>query len=275
MTLHPYDRKYVQHMLFRHKSRPGKRFDKILMWVIVASVITVMLESIHELNDHYAPLFNVLEWIFTAIFSVEYIARVWAAPDRKKYIFSFWGFIDFISLIPTYFILIMTSHHQLLVIRALRLLRALRILNFTRQGLDTRILYETLRASSHKITVFMTFVMTIVIIMGASMYVVEGGRNGFSSIPMSIYWAVVTVTTVGYGDIVPQTAVGKLLSSIMMLMGYAVLAFLSGIFTVELTKTVRKEEEIRCKSCGEEIPEDSAFCNRCGAKVDHHISRRT
>lgn len=259
-------RNKIYEIIFGTHTKAGKNFDLILLWTIILSVLVVMIESIKPLQIKYAELLRILEWAFTIIFSLEYLARIYSHPKPLKYIFSFWGVIDLLSIAPTYLSLIFKGAHFLVVIRLLRVLRVFRILKLGRYFTESLVLSQALKASSYKIIVFMLSVMLLVVIMGSVMYVVEGGQNGFSSIPQSIYWAVITITTVGYGDIVPVTVLGKFIASLMMLMGYSIIAVPTGIISVEIAKAAKNK--ITCKNCGEGMENEKAnYCSNCGNKL--------
>lgn len=258
-------RKEAYHIVFESDTRGGRLFDIILLWLILLSVGVVIIESIPSFQERYFPIFYFIEWIFTALFSIEYLLRVWSSPKPWRYIFSFWGLIDILSILPTYMDLISPGYHYLLTVRIFRLLRVFRILKLVRFNKEARVLLEAMRSSSYKIGVFLLSVLSTVTILGTLMYVVEGHDSGFTSIPQSIYWAIVTVTTVGFGDIVPQTIMGKLLSSIAMIIGYSIIAVPTGIITVELSKP--RSSLKRCKNCTNENPEGSQYCNQCGEKL--------
>ncbi len=261
-------RKRLFIVIFGTDTPAGKAFDVALLIAIIISVLAVMLESVPSLNDNYGLLFKYLEWILTAIFSIEYITRIYVTESRKKYIFSFYGLIDLLSLLPTYLSLIFVGTQYLLIIRALRLLRVFRILKLGRFVGEAEQLGRALKSSRHKITVFMGTVMMLVILLGTIMYLVEGRDNGFTSIPLSIYWAIVTLTTVGYGDIAPHTVLGQTIASFVMILGYAIIAVPTGIVTVELQKDKKRQEEkacTKCKSKGHET--DALYCKFCGEKL--------
>lgn len=260
-------RREAYHIIFESDTRGGRLFDIILLWLILLSVAVVIIESIPAYQARYFSLFYFIEWIFTALFSIEYILRVWSSPKPLKYIFSFWGLIDILSILPTYLDLFSPGYHYLLTVRIFRLLRVFRILKLVRFNREARLLLEAMRGSSYKIAVFLLTVLSTVTILGTLMYVVEGSDSGFTSIPQSIYWAIVTVTTVGFGDIVPQTTLGKLLSSLAMIIGYSIIAVPTGIITVELSKT--RAAAKKCSHCGNENPGGSQYCNQCGEKMEH------
>lgn len=225
----------------------------------------VIVESIPEYHANFFSLFYLIEWIFTILFSIEYVLRIWSSPQPLKYIFSFWGLVDILSILPTYADLFYPGYHYLLTVRIFRLLRVFRILKLVRFNKEARTLLDAMKGSSYKIGVFLLAVISMVTILGTLMYVVEGSESGFTSIPQSIYWAVVTVTTVGFGDIVPLTVLGKFLSSIAMILGYSIIAVPTGIITVELSKG--KLVNTTCKNCGKENPDSARFCNQCGEKI--------
>lgn len=260
-------------VIFGTNTKAGRRFDILLLWCILASVLLVVLESVkHIQEDHFQVLFR-LEWFFTVLFSIEYILRVFAHPKPLKYILSFYGIIDLLAILPSYIGLCFSGTHYLLVIRTLRLLRVFRVLKLGRHLKEGQMLLRALSASIYKITVFFGAVLTIALIMGTTMYMVEGEQNGFSSIPESMYWAIVTITTVGYGDMSPITPFGKFLASVAMIVGYCIIAVPTGIFVAELD---RENKQSRgnynnhiCKECGEDRHfVSSNYCHKCGQKLD-------
>jgi len=255
-------------IVFGTDTKAGKRFDLFLLWVILFSVLVVMLESIPELRNRLYKAFFTTEWIFTIVFSIEYLTRIWISPKRFKYLFSFWGIIDLLSILPTYLSLVLPGYHYLLVVRIFRLLRIFRILKLARFNREAQILIIALKASLYKISIFLLAVLAIVTFMGTIMYVVEGGQQGFTSIPQSIYWAIVTVTTVGYGDMVPHTVLGKVISSFVMMMGYAIIAVPTGIVTVEMSKTALSKK--KCGKCNSAISEFDKYCNNCGNPMNEN-----
>lgn len=255
---------YLHDVVFGTESKAGKRFDVVLLWVILFSVFIVMIESIPEVGLKYNHQFFVIEWILTIIFTLEFILRIFISPKPIKYILSFWGFIDLLSILPTYLSFFITGYHYLLVVRVFRLLRIFRILKLVRFNNEALKLTNALKSSMHKIAIFLISVITVVTFMGTLMYVVEGGKDGFTSIPQSIYWAIVTVTTVGYGDMVPHTVIGKFISSIAMITGYAIIAVPTGIVTVELSK--QRDNKKQCKKCDTAIETNVNYCSNCGEK---------
>lgn len=259
-------RKEAYHIIFESDTKAGKLFDIILLWLILLSVAVVMIESIPTYNAQFFSIFYAIEWGFTILFSIEYILRIWSSPKPWKYIFSFWGLVDFLAIFPTYVDLFYPGYHYLLTVRIFRLLRVFRILKLVRFNREARVLVDAMRESSHKIGVFFMAVISMVTILGTLMYVIEGSESGFTSIPLSIYWAIVTITTVGFGDIVPLTAFGKFLASIAMILGYSIIAVPTGIITVELSRS--KSSNPKCRHCDHENPDTAQFCNQCGEKIN-------
>ncbi|MDP1624066.1 MAG: ion transporter [Bacteroidales bacterium] len=255
-------REKICHIIFETETKAGKRFDVVLLWLILFSVLVVMLESVPEIGSEHIGVFILIEWYLTLIFSAEYFLRIWSSPKPLKYIFSFWGLIDLMSILPTYLSLIFPVYHYLLVVRIFRLLRVFRILKLARFNAEAKVLVEALKSSLHKIVIFLLAVIAIVVFIGTIMYVVEGAKEEFTSIPQSIYWAIVTVTTVGYGDMVPHTVFGKFISSIAMILGYAIIAVPTGIVTVEMSKSSLKTK--KCLHCQYKNEIDAKFCNSCG-----------
>ncbi|MEP1032893.1 ion transporter [Ekhidna sp.] len=270
----PHLRKQLFVLVFGTETRAGKLFDIILLWAIVLSVLSVMLESVREIGESYDHIFFISEWFFTILFTIEYLLRLFITAEPKKYAFSFFGIIDLLATLPTYLTLFVAGGSYLVVIRSIRLLRIFRILKLGRYLREASVLSNALAASKHKILVFLGAVFTLAMIMGTLMYMIEGGESGFTSIPRSIYWAIVTITTVGYGDIAPQTIFGQAVASLLMLMGYAIIAVPTGIVTTEIAqaeKKQRKEEskaKRKCVACGEVGHEEEAiFCKNCSAKL--------
>ncbi len=259
-------------IIFEADTKAGKRFDVILLWVILFSILLVMLESIQHINEDYGKWLKIGEWAVTIIFSLEYILRIWIIKKPWYYIFSFFGIVDLLSILPTYLGLFMTGGSGLLVIRALRLLRVFRILKLTRYTKEAKFIIQALRGSRHKLGVFLAAIMTIVVILGTIMYMVEGEENGYSSIPESIYWAIVTLTTVGYGDMTPKTDLGKFISGFIMILGYTIIAVPTGIVTASFSHRADAEQKNKpvrvCSECSKEGHDRKAkFCHRCGAKL--------
>lgn len=257
-------------IVFEADTFSGKLFDVALLIAILLSVILVMLESVAPINEKFGVVLKVLEWIITIFFAIEYVLRIYIVHKPVKYVLSFYGVIDLLSVIPTFLDLIISGAGGFMVIRAVRLLRIFRILKLTRYVSVSRELLYALRASRRKISVFLYAVMMIVIVMGTVMYIVEGPKNGFTSIPESMYWTVVTLTTVGYGDITPHTTIGKMLSAVLMVLGYAIIAVPTGIVTSELAaKGKRKPTTITCHECLHEAHDpDAKFCKFCGSHLE-------
>lgn len=256
-------------ILFGTSTRAGRLFDATLLVVVLTSLLVVMLESVPAINQHFGTLLFGLEWLFTLAFVAEYGLRVYSHPEPRKYIFSFFGIVDLLSILPAFLALILTGSHYTIVIRVLRLLRVFRVLKLTRYLSQANFLLVALRGSRQKIVVFLLTVSTLVVIYGTLMYVIEGPRNGFTSIPTGIYWAIVTMTTVGYGDLVPLTWLGKTLASLIMVTGYSIIAVPTGIFTAELASALRQEQlQHDCSTCRKTLHEpNAAFCSRCGSQL--------
>lgn len=247
-------------------TRLGKLFDIILLIAILASVAVVMLDSVLYMRLQYGILFRYAEWFFTILFTIEYILRLFSAPNRLRYVFSFFGVVDLLSVLPSYLSLVFGGVQYLLVIRILRILRVFRVLKLNTYMQQAGFLASALKTSQQKITVFFLSLVLLVTIFGAVVYVVEGPENGFTSIPISIYWAVVTVTTTGYGDMAPKTPIGQAIASMVMITGYAIIAVPTGIFTAELARNMRPQlNPIACPNCGKFGHAVGAeFCDRCG-----------
>lgn len=264
-------RKKIFVIIFGSDTRAGKNFDVVLLWMIVVSVTVVILESVSSLRLAYQDIFHTTEWVFTIIFSLEYAFRIYSSPRPWKYMKSFYGVIDLLAILPTYLGFFFETYTFLLTIRALRLLRLFRIFKLARYVKEANILVNALRQSMHKIVVFFGAVLTLVLILGSLLYLIEGEDNGFTSIPQSIYWAIVTITTVGYGDIAPATVMGKVLASIAMLTGYSIIAVPTGIISVEIGRVVKSGRESmtrRCPDCNHDIDDDDAnYCKKCGTKL--------
>jgi voltage-gated potassium channel len=254
----------LNRIIFGTDTFEGKMFDVVLMIIIVLSVLVVFLDSIHSVHQSYGRILLYLEWFFTIVFTIEYILRIISLKKPFKYIFNFYGVIDLLSFLPTYLSLFIAGGQLLIVIRVFRLLRIFRVFKLGRYLGASSHLYIAIRNSRHKITVFLWFVLIIVTIMGAVMYLIEGPENGFANIPDSIYWAIVTLTTVGYGDISPQTGLGKAIASIIMIIGYGIIAVPTGIFTAEMTKS-RLISAKSCQYClNTQNDPDAGFCKICG-----------
>jgi voltage-gated potassium channel len=262
-------RERIHEIIFEADTPAGKAFDVSLMVLIILSVVAVMLESTATIAARYGDLLRAFEWTVTIIFTVEYLLRLYCVRRPVRYARSFFGIVDVLAILPTYLSLIIPGAQSLLVIRALRLLRVFRVLKLAHFVGEATELRAALRASARKIIVFLGAVLTIVIIVGSMMYLIEGEANGFTSIPTSIYWAIVTMTTVGYGDIAPQTALGKILASAIMIMGYGIIAVPTGIVSVELAGVVRKRIVTQaCPDCGVGGHDhDAVHCKFCGAKL--------
>lgn len=273
-------RSRLHEIIYEADTPMGKLFDIILLILILVSIVLVMLESVKGIDQKYHTFLNIGEWVITIFFSFEYIARIITVKKPKSYIFSFYGIIDFLSTIPLYLSFILVGSNVLLTVRALRLLRVFRILKVTRYIGESNKLAKALRDSRAKIFVFLFAVLIIAIISGTLMYLIEGEESGFNSIPVSVYWCIVTLTTVGFGDIAPVTPVGQLLAAIIMIMGYGIIAVPTGIVSAEYTKAgkstppqsddpnyVHVNTQV-CHNCGAAKHRDDAeYCHRCGTHL--------
>ncbi|MGO2997060.1 MAG: ion transporter [Moraxellaceae bacterium] len=247
-------------------TRLGKLFDIVLLIAILASVAVVMLDSVLYMRLQYGTLFFYAEWFFTILFTIEYALRLFSAPNRLRYAFSFFGIVDLLSVLPSYLSLLFVGVQYLLVIRVLRILRIFRVLKLKAYMQQAGFLASALKTSQQKITVFFLSLVLLVTIFGSIIYVVEGPENGFTSIPLSIYWAVVTMTTVGYGDMSPKTPLGQAIATMVMITGYSIIAVPTGIFTSELARNMRPQlNPVTCPNCGKFGHAVGAdFCDRCG-----------
>ena len=258
-------------IIFESDTPMGKLFDTCLIGFIIASVLVVVLESIRSFSYHYTLGLRILEYVFTAFFTFEYLVRIYCSPKPKKYIFSFFGIVDLLSTLPVYLSFFFAGTRYLLVIRAFRLIRVFRVFklfNFLKEG---NMLLKSLRISAPKIFVFIFFVLILVTSIGTIMYMIEGNQPGtqFNNIPNSIYWAIVTMTTVGYGDITPVTPVGRFLSAIVMLIGYTIIAVPTGIVSATMVGEQRKKNRMECPHCHRTGHEEEAeYCKYCGSKLD-------
>ena len=262
----------VHEIIFEADTANGKLFDVILLAAILLSIIGVMLESVDEIDKKYHELIMAFEWGFTILFTIEYFFRIYAVNRPLKYIFSFMGIVDLLAIIPTYLIFIFPAVHWMSVIRAIRLIRIFRIFKLSRYLRGAHTMQIALRSSRPKIIVFLLSIMLFVIILGTLMYIIENsvGTNGFENIPNSIYWSIITLTTVGYGNIVPMTILGKIVASFIMILGYGIIAVPTGIVTAEFSRKKREKVSTQaCPDCSAEGHEmEATFCNKCGAELN-------
>ncbi len=266
--------KAIYDVIFGYESRAGKLFDVILIGLIIVSVTAVLFDSVASFHERHGNFLLRLEWFFTIVFTIEYSLRLYSVPDKRGYIFSFYGLIDLFSILPTYIAFLFPSAQYLIVIRIMRVLRIFRILKLFRYMGEANLLYTALLQARRKIFVFLFSVLTLIIIFGALMFIIEGPEHGFHSIPESIYWAIVTITTVGYGDISPQTPLGQFVAGLAMICGYAIIAVPTGIIGAELMNEfqTRNQEQINkerkcvsCKATGHDL--DARFCKYCGNRI--------
>lgn len=259
----------LHEIIFEADTPGGRLFDLILILSILTSVVAVMLDSIQQINERYGTALYLIEWTFTILFSIEYILRLISVHNARNYATSFYGIVDLLAVLPTYLSLILPGSQYLLVIRILRVLRIFRVLKLVKYLGEADLLMQALRASRRKITVFLFTVLILVIIFGSMMYIIEGEANGFTSIPRSIYWCIVTLTTVGYGDISPQTPLGQTIAAVIMIMGYGIIAVPTGIVTVELGQAFRRRVSTQvCPHCSREGHDtDADYCKYCGGAL--------
>lgn len=256
-------------LMFSTRTAMSRRIDLIILWAIILSVAAVMLESVKEIQEEFDYELSVLEWVFTILFTIEYLLRIYASKNPLRYIFSFFGLVDLLSIVPTYLGLLIPGSGYGRVLRILRLLRIFRILKLSRYLNAADELLGALRASRPKIIVFLVGVLLVSTIMGTFMYIIESAESGFTSIPRSIYWAIVTVTTVGYGDISPTTVLGQTIASVLMVIGYGIIAVPTGIVSAEYAMGGKKKiDTTNCHRCHEEIRSDANFCRHCGHMQD-------
>ena len=267
-------REEVFRIIFQADTPTGKLFDVILILAILSSVTVVMLDSVPEIAERYHVPLRIAEWIFTILFTIEYSARLWCVASKKKYALSFFGLIDLFAVIPTYLSVLIPGGEVLAVVRILRVLRVFRILKLVQYMGEADVLVATLKASRFKIVVFLITVMSIVVVIGSIIYLIEGPENGFTSIPRGLYWSIVTLTTVGYGDVTPQTGFGQALAAMLMVMGYALIAVPTGLFSAEFVQQNAAHRERSntpvqsCPGCGSlEKDYRADYCRYCGQKL--------
>ena len=260
--------------IFGTETRAGKLFDLLLISSIGLSVAVVLADSIPTLNEQYGQLYWQIEWAFTILFSIEYLLRIWCSPNRKAYIISGYGLIDLLSIIPTYLAIIVPEAAPLLILRLFRILRVFRVLRLLAYVKEATLLATVLRRARRKIFVFLTLMIVITTLFGSLLYVIEGPENGFTTIPTSIYWAIVTVTTVGYGDIIPLTVLGRAIAALGMLTGYAIIAIPTGIITAELAYEMQRQRDFRaCNQCNRAGHEaDAQYCKHCGSELPNTLN---
>ncbi|MGZ9898734.1 ion transporter [Shewanella gaetbuli] len=257
-------------IIFGTDTPAGKAFDISLMVAIVASIVLISLDTIGSLSDAYGEYFIIGEWFFTILFTIEYLLRLYCSQNRLHYARSFFGVVDLLSILPSYLALIFPAANFALAIRVLRLFRVFRVLKLLRFLADGNLLLKAMMQSSRKVFVFFFSVTLIILVLSVVMYVIEGPQNGFSSIPKSMYWTIVTITTVGYGDITPQTPLGQIIASLTMLIGYSIIAIPTGILTAEISHEMVKVRDLRkCSNCGKKGHDnDAQFCNHCGSELE-------
>ncbi|BDD01489.1 ion transporter [Persicobacter psychrovividus] len=261
----------IHEIVFEADTKAGKTFDVVLLILILLSILVVSLESVYTINKVYGVALRWIEWVLTILFTFEYILRVWLVNKARHYMLSFFGIVDLLSILPTFLSLVIVGSQSLLIFRSLRLLRIFRVFKLGRYLGEGQQLVDAMRASRAKIIVFVSAVLTVALILGTFMYLVEGAENGFTSIPRSFYWAIVTMTTVGYGDIAPQTVIGQSIATLLMVLGYGIIAVPTGIVSVEFSAKKNVAETVStqvCQHCSKEGHDaDAHYCKYCG----HHL----
>jgi len=264
-------RESLNDIIFGAETPLGKGFDILLILMIILSIIMVMLDSVEVMQMHYVKFFYFSEWFFTLLFTIEYLLRLICVRKPWRYIRSFFGIVDLLSILPTYIGLLIPSVKYMLALRVLRLLRVFRVLKLSEYMQEAHVLMNALDNSFRKIAVFLYVVLTLVIVFGSLMYVVEGSDSGFTSIPKSVYWAIVTLTTVGYGDIAPQSPLGQIIASAIMIMGYGIIAVPTGVYSAELFKQYQADKITNdaCPDCGATGHDfDASYCKYCGHPLE-------
>ena len=258
-------------VIFEADTRAGRLFDEVLIGAILLSLLVVVLDSVESISASHKTLFSAAEWLFTLLFTAEYLARLWCAPKPWAYARSFYGVVDVLAILPTYLALFFPELHALIDVRVLRLIRVFRVFKLTHYMAEFSNLGRALRSSARKILVFLSVVLMVVMVMGTLMYVVEGPANGYTSIPVGVYWAITTITTVGFGDITPKTDLGRALASLMMLMGWGVLAVPTGIVTAEMVGATRPTTPVTTRTCNQCMAKglgtEDHFCRHCGSAL--------
>jgi voltage-gated potassium channel len=262
-------RERLHDLLFQHDDPAERAVDLGLIIAILVSVLVVMLDSVASIEARYGRVLRIAEWALTILFTIEYALRVWVSRSRREYVFGFYGIVDLLAVLPSYLAIVFPAGRFLIALRVLRVLRIFRVLKLAQYVQEASILSAAMRASRQKITVFIATVMTVVVIVGSIMYLIEGPESGFTSIPQSIYWAIVTMTTVGYGDVAPASPLGKFVASVLMIMGYGIIAVPTGIVTLELNRAARQGETQRpCRGCGVTRHDaDAVYCRYCGSPL--------
>jgi len=262
-------REKLHEIIFEADTPAGKRFDVILIIAIIASVIAVMLDSVAQIRQRHGELLDFIEWTFTIVFACEYMLRLISVRKPRLYAMSALGIIDLVSILPSFIALYYVGAETFLVIRVLRVLRIFRVFKLAEYLGEANTLMVALQASRKKITIFLYSIFIFVVVFGSIMYLVEGAESGFTSIPKSVYWAIITLTTVGYGDIVPQTQIGQMIAAAVMILGYAIIAVPTGIYSAELARAFKKDvSNVACQNCGQEGHDiDADYCKFCGAQL--------
>jgi voltage-gated potassium channel len=259
-------RERIYRIMFEADTSTGRGFDILLILAIVASVVAVMLDSMATVREAAGGVLSAAEWAFTILFTIEYLLRLYAAPRRIRYARSFFGVIDLLALAPTYLSILLPGGHFLLVVRVLRVLRVFRVFKLAKYVAEAELIVAALKASGRKIAVFLFAVLSIVVVVGSLIYLIEGDASGFTSIPRSVYWAIVTLTTVGYGDISPRTPLGQTLAAAIMILGYGLIAVPTGLVSMEISLALSRHQKRVCPECGTaESDPDAKFCRRCSA----------